>query len=231
MKNTFLSILLAFTMAGCSSGGPGSQSEQFKSMTGGQSVGDTTSLYWYTERQQFPYSASDYVTSGDYGWYQSEYRWREGLLKEVVREGELRKSGSELLPYSTHLRFNDQGEAVYQQYRLDGKVLPMTPEQIAHVLREAQALREVVRAQDAKGEAMYQGYWDGKKFVTCSGKTYKKLEFNQTLPTFVINRLASLDNYAAFVANAGPSKLTVVDIFLLHDEDFDCIEPAQFIED
>jgi hypothetical protein len=231
MKNLILSTLLAAAVAGCSSGGPSSQPDQFKSMTGGQSVGDITSLYWYTEKLQLPFSASDYVTSGDYGWYQSEYRWRDGNLKEVVREGEQRQENEQLVPYTTHLRFNDAGEAVYQQYRRDGRVLPMTPDQIAHVLREASALREVVKGQDAKGESLYQGYWDGKKFVTCEGETYKRLEFNQTLPTFVINRLASLDNYAAFVANAGPSKLTVVDIFMLHDEDFDCLQPAQLIDD
>ncbi|WP_375751760.1 DUF1481 domain-containing protein [Vibrio sp. HN007] len=231
MKKSFFLALVPTILIGCSSGTPTEQSEQFVTMTGGQSVGDTTSLYWYSEQLALPHSASDFVASGDYGWYRSDYRWKSNKLKEVIRKGELLQENLELAPYETHLRFNDEGEAVYQRYRLDGKVLPLTPEQIGHIQREAQALRTVTSEQNRKGERLYQGYWDGEKFTTCNGQVFSSLEFNQTLPTFVINRLANLDSYAAFLGTSSPNKLTITDIYMLHDENFDCIEPVSYIED
>ncbi|WED21693.1 DUF1481 domain-containing protein [Vibrio sp. JC009] len=231
MKYPVPTLLLSAILLGCSSGPSSEQAEQFKTMTGGQSVGDTTSLYWYTEKLSLPYSASDYVTSGDFGWYQSEYRWKESKLKEVVREGELVKD-DELLSYTTHLRFNDKGEAVYQLYRLDGKVLPVTPVQMDHIQREAFALQTLVAEQNRKGQRLFQGYWDGEVFESCSGEKYEKLKFDVTLPTFVINRLANLESYAAFAGTVNNiSQLTINDIYLLHDAKFDCIEPASFIKE
>ncbi|MGJ7096961.1 DUF1481 domain-containing protein [Vibrio hannami] len=231
MKKKLLLALVPIILVGCSSSAPTVAPEQIVTMTGGQSVGDTTSLYWYTEKISQPFSASDFVASGDYGWYRSDYRWNSFKLKEVIRKGELLEENFELIPYETHLRFNDDGEAVYQRYRLDGKILPLTPEQIAHIQREAKALRTVTAEQNKKGERLFQGYWDGEKFTTCEGTTYKTLEFNQTLPTFVIKRLANLDSYAAFLGKRSPGKLTVSDIYMLHEDSFDCIEPVNYIDD
>lgn len=200
-------------------------------MTGGQSAGDATSFYWYTERLDLPYSASDYVASGDYGWYQSDYRWRNSIIREIVREGVQRQASEEKLPYLIHLRFDNNGEAVYQQYRLDGKVLPLTSDQIQILLNEAESIQAVAKTQSRTGSELIQGYWDGKIFSRCDGNTFENVEFNQTLPTFVINRLASLDSYAAFVGVTPINKIVVNNLLMLEDESFDCIERPILIED
>ncbi|MFA0372778.1 DUF1481 domain-containing protein, partial [Vibrio sp. 10N.222.54.F6] len=77
-----------------------------------------------------PHTSADYVTMGDYGWYKTDYAWSEYVLREFVREGELRDDSLSLVPYRVHVRFNQSGEAVYQQYRLDGKVLPLQSVQL-----------------------------------------------------------------------------------------------------
>ena len=200
-------------------------------MTGGQSVGETTSLYWYTEKLEQPYTSADYVMSGPYGWYQSDYRWQSKVLREMVREGEKPNKEQELVEYSIHLRFSQNGEAVYQQYRLDGKVLPLTPDQIAAYQHEAEAVIRIAEEQSKKGLRLFQGEWDGETFETCSGQEYSEFEFNQILPTFVINRLATMDSYVALMGSIRGGKVSVSDLLTLKDDSFDCIERPVLIEE
>jgi len=230
MKKYILS-LFALIILGCSSSPTDNNTERFKTLSGGQSAGDATSFYWYTERAEQPYSAADVVSSGDYGWYRSDYRWRESVVREIVREGMQRQSSGALVPYKLHLRFNKDNEAVYQQYRLDGKVLPLTFEQINMLLNEAKSIQSVTKSQNNNGSKLIQGYWDGEVFKSCSDNEYDDIEFNQTLPTFVINRLASLDSYAAFVGSSFSGKLIVKDLLMLEDESYDCVERPVLIED
>jgi len=223
MKTKTLTLLLSALLFGCSSQPSTDADDRFQNMTGGQSVGDATSFYWYTEELEYPYSAADYVDSGKHGWYFSDYRWRDGVVREIVRQGEQLQEKNGLVPFKIHLRFNQSGEAVYQQYRLDGKVLPMQPQHISMVQNSAESIKNTVKKQHSKGQRLIQGYWDGKGFKTCSGESYQNVEFNQILPDFVVNRLANLDSYAAFLGTTSPSKLVVQDLYMLEEDSVDCV--------
>ncbi|MCV5838969.1 DUF1481 domain-containing protein, partial [Escherichia coli] len=67
---------------------------------------------------------------GDHGWYKSDYRWDEGELRELIRKGEQIDAKQKLVPFQIHIRFNKDGEAIYQQYRVNRKVLPLQREQL-----------------------------------------------------------------------------------------------------
>lgn len=230
MKRIFLPSLIASLLIGCSSSVSTPNLDQFSNYTGGQTMGDATSLYWYTERLTFPYTAADHVTAGDYGWYKTDYRWDEGELRELIREGEQLKS-AELVPYRIHVRFNKNGDAVYQQYRLDGKVLPLKADKIAWLKQEALHIVEKTKQQSSNGTRLIQGYWDGSSFDTCSGKNYEQVEFNATLPSFVVNRLAAVDSYAAFIGSTRSNKVVVEELLMLSDDSYDCIERPSLIEE
>ena len=58
-----------------------------------------------------------------------------------------------------------------------------------------------------------------KSFETCEGKSYDHLEFNQTLPAFVVNRLSDVENYVAFVGSRRSNSVVVEDLLLLSDDD------------
>ncbi|MDV7106147.1 DUF1481 domain-containing protein [Vibrio sp. TH_r3] len=231
MKKIILVLLASSFVIGCSSGSKETDSQRFMTFTSGQTAGDSTSFYWYTERLDMPYSAADVVTSGDYGWYQSNYRWRENSVKEIVREGTTLQTSNELVPFKVHLRFNQDGEAVYQQYRLDGKVLPFTPKQITQLKNEAMSVKISTEVGSKNGVKLIQGYWDGEQFTDCSGNEYDRIEFNQTLPSFVVNRLASLDSYAAFTGSNFVGKLVVTDLLMLDDDDHECVMRPILIEE
>ncbi|EPP25889.1 Peptidyl-prolyl cis-trans isomerase [Vibrio fluvialis I21563] len=230
MKKLLFPIFAFGLLAGCSSSLPTANLEQINDYTGGQSMGDATSFYWYTERQNQPSSAADYVSSERFGWYQSSYRWDEGQVREVVREG-VQPKNQTLVPYRVQLRFNKDGEAVYQQYRVDGKVLPLNQDQLSHYQQQASALAEMTKSQDSQGLELIQGVWDGEVFETCTGREYRRIEFNQTLPNFVVNRLSSLDSYVAFLGKIRNDKVYVEELLMLADDNHDCISRPNLISE
>ncbi len=198
-------------------------------MTGGQRIGDSTSFYWYTEQLNSPHTAADLVSFEDKSWHKSDYRWREKVLREVIREGEKRVA-SKLVPYRIHLRFNANEEAVYQQYRLDGKVLPMTPEEIQLLQTEVTLIQENTKEQHVNGTMLIQGVWNGEVFADCTGRKYQHLKFNQILPDLVISRFSTQENYTAFVGFSSGTNLVVKELLLLEDKSYGCIEQPVLIE-
>ncbi|CAM3854221.1 DUF1481 domain-containing protein [Vibrio aquimaris] len=230
MKNFLVSSLITCLILGCSTSSTLPNKEQYSYYTGGKSAGDATSLYWYTEKSASPSSAADYVTAGDYGWYHSDYRWSQGKLREMIREGERLKNDA-LVNYRIHIRFNKDGEAIYQHYRLDGKVLPIKPTELVQYVDEAKRAANVAKAQDKKGFRLIQGFWDGDHFETCEGKSYDHLEFNQTLPAFVVNRLSDVENYVAFVGSRRNNSVVVEDLLLLSDDGHKCVERPSLLKE
>ncbi|KWU00302.1 MAG: DUF1481 domain-containing protein [Vibrio toranzoniae] len=224
MKKAFLLVsLLSTFLIGCSSTSPRKNLEQFETYTGGQVMGDATSFYWVTNKLTQPHTSADYVTVGDYGWYQTDYAWSEGVLREFIREGELRNSSNELVPYRVHVRFNKSGEAVYQQYRLNNKILPIQTKQLEGYQKEAKSALETTMKQYDEGFRLIQGYWNGSSFETCSGGEFETFEFNQTLPNFVVDRLASVESYAAFLGSDSLGKMTVEELLMLAEDSHDCV--------
>lgn len=223
MKKILSSFIAATLIAGCSSSVDTSNFTQMSQFSGGQRTGDATSYYWYTERASQALSASDHVTSETYGWYETSYRWDEGSVREVVRKGEQLKDG-DLVPYTAHVRFNKDGEAVYQQYRVNKKILPLNEGQLERYVLEAKAITKMTKDQNKQGLELIQGYWDGSTFERCNGPDYNKVEFNHTLPNFVMSRLSTLDNYIGFLGKIRNNTVYIDELLILADDDHDCIE-------
>ena len=222
-KQLFTSLLLtSLSLVGCSSVETPNL-EQFTHFTGGKTEGDASSLYWVTERLTRVSTAADYVTAGDYGWYQSDYRWDDGELRELTQKGDQIDAKLGMVPFQIHIRFNKDGEAVYQQYRVNNKVLPLQHDQLERFKQEANDVVVSVKESSRNGQSLIQGYWNGELLETCDGKEFATLEFNQTLPRFVIDRLASVDNYIAFIGKESRNKVTIDELLLLKEDDFDCV--------
>jgi hypothetical protein len=104
----------------------------------------------------------------------------------------------------------------------------MKEEQISQLQKEAGALVESTDSQSDRGFELIQGYWDGEEFITCNGNKYDSLSFNQTLPSFVINRLAAFDSYIAFSGKLKINSVEVDDLLLLEATNYDCVEKPVF---
>ncbi|MGR6832554.1 DUF1481 domain-containing protein [Aliivibrio wodanis] len=234
MKRILSTLLLSLFLFGCSSNPSDEQRIKSVTLTGGQIQGDATSFYWYTRRLQQPLNASDYVTMGDYGWYQTTYRWEKNILVEAVREGEMLDSTDGLIPYMMHVRYNGNGEAVYQRYRKNGRIFPLMPTQLAQFQDQSTYLIAKVEGLNKDDISLFQGEWDGETFNSCDGKQYSQLEFNQILPNFVVARLSGLDSFISFLGeekNRDKKILKMSELLLLTDDSYKCVERPNLIED
>ncbi|MFS1425577.1 DUF1481 domain-containing protein [Shewanella sp. 10N.286.48.B5] len=70
-----------------------------------------------------------------------------------------------------------------------------------------------------------------KMFQTCSGQQFTDIEFNQTLPNFVINRLSSVESYGAFVGKGSLRKLSVAEFLMLADDNHQCIARPSLLKE
>ena len=223
MKRILSTLLLSVFLFGCSSNPSGEKRIKSVTFTGGQIQGDTTSYYWYTHRLQQPINASDYISMGDYGWYKTTYRWKKNVLVEAVREGKMLDGSDGLIPYMMHVRYNGNGEAVYQRYRKDGRIFPLMPNQFAQV-----------EGLYKENVSLYQGEWNGEIFYSCDGQQYDQLEFNQILPNFVVARLSGLDSFISFLGtteNKDKAVLKMSELLLLTDDSSTCIERPELIQE
>lgn len=221
-----LILVISTALIGCSSSD--GLEWQLRTYTGGSRMGDSTSFFWYTENFSLPYEGADYVTSTNDRWYQTHYRWLDSKVSEIVREGDIVVE-DDLVPFSLHLRFNPEGEAVYQQYRVDRKIRPLQDNVLQGYLKQAEAIAEATKNQ--KALSLIQGYWDGEQFETCAGEDYAKLEFNKTLPSFVIDRLSSFDNYLAFLGTIKHGEVYIEELLMLADDNHDCIDQPSLLAD
>lgn len=234
MKRILSTFFLSLFLFGCSSSPSDEQRIKSSTFTGGEIQGDTTRYYWYTHRLQQPVSASDYVTMGDNGWYKTSYRWDKTVLVEIMREGEMRDEKNALVTYAMHVRYNGNGEAVYQRYRNDGKIYPLMAKQLQQFKDQSVNLVDNVKSLNEENIYLFQGEWDGKSFYSCDGNTYTQIEFNNILPKFVVERLSGLDSFISFLGTKqGRDKeaLKMSELLLLTDDSHSCITRPELIKD
>lgn len=222
-----ISILLISLLAGCESTTvPENSITPILTYTGGQAMGDATSLYWYSSQQNRPVKLAEVVAAGDYGKYQSDYRWREGKLREIKRKG-MRLSDKTLKPFTLHVRYDTQGNAVFQRYNVDGSVLPLSDSQLYQLTQQAQNAVSVVKKQRKDGQSLIQGYWQGNRFTRCGDEKQLDMTFNPVLSDFTARQLSQQGQNRFIVVTGKVRKQTVEasQLLMLTDDSEQCMTP------
>lgn len=241
MKRPIFSILLLSLLAGCSS--PGSWTDHITNtfsgsvepvdLSGGELAGQQKAFYWYTRALSKPTIASDYVMLPANAWYKSSYQWQDGVIKEIVREGEMQQVEGGLKPFLVHIRFSAQGEAIYQRYRVDNQVLPLNQTDLDYYSKQASELVKKVDNIHDQGYQLVQGVWNGNTFEGCDGVQYRNIEFDQAdnMPDMIKQRLNSVHSYAAFIGSADKKSktVTVEHLLSLDDANHGCVQRAHLI--
>lgn len=225
-------FLLISLLAGCETTTvPENSITSILTHSGGQTQGDATSLYWYSFQQNRPVKLAEVVTAGDYGSYQSDYRWREGKLREIKRSG-TQLSDDALKPFTLHVRYDTQGSAVFQRYTVDGSVLPLTNAQLYQLAQQAEDAISVVKKQRKNNQSLVQGYWQGNRFMRCGDEKPLDVTFQPTLPEFSAQQL-SQQTQSSFMVVTGKvrkNKLVASQLLTLSEEDQDCISPPTLLD-
>ncbi|MDD1783848.1 DUF1481 domain-containing protein [Enterovibrio sp. ZSDZ35] len=211
--------LLVLALAGCSS------TEAIVPVKTTQTAavqGDATSIYWLDEKQTFPETLSEIVLMGDHGQYQSEYRWRKGVVREIHRKGTV-LDGGKLKEQSILIRYDSEGQAVYQQYRLDGDLLPIRSTELVKYYRQAEQSLANAKTLGKESQDFFQGYWKAGTFEECGSSSEKTLTFDTVLPDYLLQRLNPQRNFLAAVGEVGRRSNTVNEVIMLGAGDTPCL--------
>ena len=198
--------------------------------SGGQSQGDATSLYWYSFQQNRPLKLAEVVTIGANGRYQSDYRWREGRLREIKRSG-IRQSGNALKPFTLHVRYDTRGSAVFQRYTVDGTVLPLTDPQLYRLTQQAENAVSMVKGQHKKDQSLIQGYWQGERFLRCGDAKPLEVTFQPALSEQHAYQLSQQPDgrFMVVTGKVRRNQLVASQLLILADEARDCITPPNLL--
>lgn len=232
-------LLLAVTGCSTISSWQSSMSTRFDGtvksaeLTGGEFDGQNNALYWLTVSASQPKIASDFVEQSNNAWYKTTYQWQSGVIEEIVRQGEMLPSGSQsLVPFLVHIRFNGDGEAVYQRYRVDNQILPLNQTDLASYSQDSEDLLDNVEELHSQGMELVQGMWNGETFESCDGNTYDNLQFEHApLPLMVKQRINGLTSYAAFIGktNIRHTHVSVNELLILDKASHGCINRPNLI--
>ncbi|MFV0575748.1 MAG: DUF1481 domain-containing protein [Vibrio sp.] len=233
MKRLILPLFLASLLVGCA----GTLSDKMATaetveLSGGELLGQTKAFYWSTVRGSKPLTASDYVQQANNSWYKSSYKWQNGTISEIIREGKMFQSDGSLKSFLVNIRFSTEGEAIYQRYRIDNQVLPLNQEDLDDYANQAQVVVNKVNAQHSDGLELIQGIWNGETFEGCDGVRYNTLDFEEAqLPLSIQERLNSLSSYAIFVGEKSKRSktVTVEKLISLEDESVGCMQKPHLI--
>lgn len=228
-----LIVLLSLSLlAGCSASSvPDNPIAQIQTMTGGQTAGDATSLYWYSHRQNRSVQLSEVVMAGDYGGYQSDYRWQDGKLREIERQGTLLQEDG-LKSFSLRVRYDTKGRAVFQRNTVADAVLPLSDSQLYQLTKQAQVAVDTVTKQHQQGQSLIQGHWIDHRFLRCGDEKELNVTFQPKPADSVTRQLRqqARSGYMAVTGKVRNKELVAQQLLLLQDETQSCILPPLLLD-
>ncbi|AMG30807.1 DUF1481 domain-containing protein [Grimontia hollisae] len=218
---------LFLTLAGCSSTEILQPSVQTVTAT---VQGNTTRIFWLDERQRFPETLTELAIMGEHGQYSSEYRWRKGVVREIQREGNTLIDG-ELKHQWVLIRYDSEGQAVYQQYRLNGVLLPIRSTELVRYYQQAQKALEAAQTLGKNKKYFFQGHGNQREFEECGTGDVKTLKFTVAFPDDIQQRLRQEDNFIAAVGTVEGDINTVETMIVLGDGSVNCFEMPRLTGD
>ncbi|MGR5065989.1 DUF1481 domain-containing protein [Photobacterium sp. DNB22_13_2] len=220
---TFLTLSL---LAGCASNPtvPENNITPVLTHAGGQNLGDSTSIYWFTSQQNRPVSLAERVMSGDYGEYRTDYRWRDGKLREIKREG-TQLDEQQIKSFSLHVRYDTLGNAVFQRYTLGDELIPLGEAQLQQLVQEAKHGTDVVKQQRKNDQSLVQGFWQQGQFYRCGDERKLKVTFTPELPGYVQQQLLERQQagYMAVIGQVRRDALTAKALLMLTEPQPACL--------
>lgn len=190
--------------------------------TAGYQHGDTTALYWYTSQQNQPVKLTEVITAVHGGRYESEYRWYEGKLREMKRQGTRVGDEHALVPFTLHLRFDPKGQAVYQRFTLNGSVLPLSEVELDAPRRQAEHALRVIRQQRQAGLSLVQGYWQQQMMIPCGEQRAKPLTFTTEAARVAASQYPAGTGYLALAGKVQRDRIEASKVLLLADHSQQC---------
>ncbi|CAH0532376.1 hypothetical protein VST7929_00205 [Vibrio stylophorae] len=165
--NRILPLLFSLFFLTSCAGWQGAATSQVsqRTMSYAKSQSDGLHLYWLRTQMRKPQQLFERVLLSQGGQYQSEYRWQDGVLREVQREGVI-GSGEQAQTMRLHIRFGSEGQPLYQRYQRGDSVMPLSEAELLQVRDYAEMLVAWLQEQPS-GDRLIQGYITPQSFAPC----------------------------------------------------------------
>ncbi|ODP98485.1 MULTISPECIES: DUF1481 domain-containing protein [Salinivibrio] len=203
-------LALVMALTGCSSGKP----PKPVTHTTAFAAGDYRAVYWLDSQQGQVIGLAERAWQGDYGQYRSEYAWRAGSLRALKREGKKRVD-NRLVPFSMHVRFDANGEPVFQRYHQGDALLPLDSATLSRLYQEANHIERQAQAQLANNVSVLQAQRQGEHWVDCDGDR-QRWALPETMTPSLVQRINQPGTFV--IAGGSPSIGRDQIDFLVHVE-------------
>lgn len=224
LYSPYLSFILPFLLAACSSVERNVNVEQ---LVTGSVTPKATQIYWLDRAQNTPILLTTLTTESDLVHYSTEYRWRDGLVREIERRGKVMSEGS-LVSQRFLIRYDSSGQAVYQQHQFDGETRPIHLSELNQFYAKANDEYRLANELLAKKQVFFQGHSRHGAFETCYTQQTKTLQFNQAVSKKAYNRLKNEDNFIAAVGFSEPQKNIIEQVIAIEPYQVVCIKRPEF---
>ena len=219
-----LTVFAVFILNGCASIQSSQPLSQYVTAI---AKDDQRQIIWLDERVNTPEKLTQLMLFGRAGYYQTEYRWNEGVLREIDREEEKVVDG-ELSNISMRIRFDHNGQAVYQQYLVNDEIFPIKNDQLTRYYKQAQSTYQTAQSLIEQNKFFFQGYIQEGKIRECGTNRNKLLTISDPLYANDI-----FDNEKRFIAAMGTVSFmrnTAEVVIALEDADFPCFTRPVFAQ-
>ncbi|KJF88067.1 DUF1481 domain-containing protein [Photobacterium leiognathi] len=221
--SSLLIFLLPFALSGCIASNLADKTVlPITTINVAEHSADTTTVYWYSSRQNQPERLGECIYTEKQGYYQSDYQWQSGKLRTLLQRGTKRVDG-QLVPFSLQLRFDSQGLAVFQRYKEADHVLPVTMSEIAILKQRSDLLRQRIARLDRKQQHFVQGYWQQQQLMSCT--THQPLRVSE--PALLAS--SAPNGYWAAIGKESQGQLTVQQV-LSQIHGHSCLYAPKLIE-
>lgn len=188
-------------------------------------------IYWLDEDKNKPVNLSQLTLKGNVITHKSEYRWVDGVIREILSDGKQRIDG-QLKHQLLKIRYDSQGIAVFQNYRLDGDLLPIKNDDLIAYYQQAQNVLAKTRELQKNQQDFFQGYLekntDSSLLLKTCQNNEEMLTFNAKLPSPLMQHMLNKKHFIAAIGNTQKAPYQLENIILLEDSDANCIFRPKF---
>ncbi len=217
-------LIFSFLLTACSSA---ERNVRLDQRVTGSVTPKTTQIYWLDTVQATPVLLTILTTEKNLVRYSTEYRWRDGLVREIEQRGKV-MDGGRLVSQRFLIRYDSSGQAVYQQHQFDGETRPIHLSKLNALYAKANDEYRLVNELLANKQVFFQGHWRNGSFETCYTHQAKRLQFNQTVSKKTYNLLKDKDNFIAAVGFSEPNKNIIEQLIAVEPHQIVCIERPEF---
>jgi hypothetical protein len=132
-----------------------------------------------------------------------------------------------------HVRYDTEGNAVFQRYTVADTVLPLSDAELTELKIQANTAIDLVKNHSKQGTSLIQGRWAGNRFMRCGDNRELEVAFQPILTNLMVKQVQaqSQDGFMAVNGKIQKKDLIAEQLLLLKDNTQQCIYPPKLLDE